>query len=159
MGNCSTEAKLNAIKKSPDKKPLSHFVGNWKQVESIWNEIPAGAQKLAKHFWPGPLTLIAGTPNAIGIRMPQIEPLLALLQKTGPTLCTSANFSGTEAPKSLAEVDPNLSMRVDFIIAEPAPQSSGHASTILQFDHEKNRWTCLREGFITQTAWSEVLST
>jgi len=157
LGNLNTEQKLNEIKKSPDTKPLSLFVGNQNQIEPIWTELPPGTHELASNFWPGELTLIAGKPIKKGIRMPKINPLLELLTLTGPCVCTSANLSGDPAPKSLKDVNPELLEQVDFVIDEIAPKSSGKASTILIFDDEKNEWSELRSGSIDQATWKQTL--
>ena len=158
MGNLDTELKLNQIKKSPENKPLSYFVGNWQQAQELWGKTIVGAEAMAKAFWPGPLTLIAGKPNSKGIRMPQISPLLELLIEIDPTLCTSANLSGDPAPQTLDDLNPELVEQVDFIIDEPAPESSGYASTILIYNHDDESWKSIREGSITSEQWKQVLT-
>jgi L-threonylcarbamoyladenylate synthase len=64
------------------------------------------ASRLARRFWPGPLTMVlprndstrrwylGGRGDSIGVRVPDHPISLALLAATGPLAATSANISG-----------------------------------------------------------------
>lgn len=82
--------------------------------------------KLARRFWPGPLTLIVNrhpnlpdvlAPNpTIGVRVPDHEFALKLLTLAGPLAVTSANISGRENTTTAAEVLEQLDGRIHLVI-------------------------------------------
>lgn len=84
------------------------------------------AFKLAKRFWPGPMTLIVQRhPNlpksmspdsTIGVRVPDHELALKLLKMIGPLGVTSANISGRENTNTAQEVMDQLNGRVHLVI-------------------------------------------
>jgi len=84
------------------------------------------ARKLANQFWPGPLTLIVQrhhnlpavlSPNpTIGVRVPDHELALQLLNLTGPLGVTSANISGQENTTNAQEVLQQLDGRIHLLI-------------------------------------------
>ncbi len=87
------------------------------------NEI---AQKLANRFWPGPLTIIVpkhpslpkvlSPSTTIGVRIPDHEIALQLLELTGPLGVTSANISGQENTVTAQEVLEQLDGRFHLLI-------------------------------------------
>jgi tRNA threonylcarbamoyl adenosine modification protein (Sua5/YciO/YrdC/YwlC family) len=77
-------------------------------AEAAWDvgaSSPA-ARALAEVFWPGPLTMVlprsersrawelGDEPGTVGVRVPDLDLLRALLDTTGPVAATSANISG-----------------------------------------------------------------
>jgi L-threonylcarbamoyladenylate synthase len=120
-------------------------------------------EKLARIFWPGPLTLIvpaaqgmssllAGADATLGVRVPAhpVARLLALALGTCVT-ATSANLSGQPPPTDADAVAAALGDRVDVLLdAGAAP--GGAPSTIVRID--EGRPTLVRAGAI---AWSRVL--
>lgn len=134
--------KINEIKKSPDQKPLSFFIGNTNQIQTLWSSTPKAFAKAIQQ-WPGPFTLIAGEP-LIGIRMPCVNELLEIINSTGPLASTSANLSGDPTCTSLDQMPNELIDHVDFIIDESISDSSNNASTIIKY--EQNEISIIREG-------------
>jgi L-threonylcarbamoyladenylate synthase len=121
------------------------------------------ALRLARAFWPGPLTIVVpasaaiarralGGGNTVGIRVPAHEVARALCRAAGTCLtATSANLSGTAAPPSAQEIDPRLAARLDAVLdAGPAP--GGPPSTIVTVVSERPQ--LVRAGAI---AWDRVL--
>ncbi len=84
------------------------------------------ALRLARNFWPGPLTLIVPrhpslpdilSPNpTIGVRVPDHEFALELLAAAGPLGVTSANISGRENANTAQEVLQQLDGRIHLVI-------------------------------------------
>jgi tRNA threonylcarbamoyl adenosine modification protein (Sua5/YciO/YrdC/YwlC family) len=69
---------------------------------------------LAATHWPGPLTLVARASRSasseigalgrtVGVRMPDLDLLLDILQDTGPLAVTSANLTG--GPPALSDLE------------------------------------------------------
>lgn len=136
--------KINKIKGSPPEKALSYFCANMDQALNLWGNLPSELMPLT-HFWPGPLTLLYGEKNLIGIRIPKVPELLEILNETGPLASTSANFSTENAATEIANVPTQLLQNVDFVIDEKV-QAAGQASTIIKYQHKK--WHLIREGSI-----------
>ena len=84
------------------------------------------AIQLAEKFWPGPLTLIIPrhpdlpdiiSPNpTIGVRIPDHDLALKLLEATGPLGVTSANISGRENAVTAEEVLLQLDGKIHLVI-------------------------------------------
>ncbi|MBA3506703.1 MAG: Sua5/YciO/YrdC/YwlC family protein, partial [Betaproteobacteria bacterium] len=57
-GNADAVRKIFAAKNRPAAHPVIVHIRDAAQVPHWARELPAGAQRLAGAFWPGPLTLI-----------------------------------------------------------------------------------------------------
>lgn len=131
MGANATDSnsvkKIFEIKGRGFNKPVSIAVGSTAQAKKIaeWNE---HAEKLAKKFLPGPLTLIlklkkknpgeltAGS-DKIGIRIPDNPFALSLLKKIKfPITATSANKSGGREPTNAKMAIEQIGKFVDLVI-------------------------------------------
>lgn len=95
--------KIYEIKKRDGKKPLAVLCANMEQVNSVVNEFELG-EALGKKHWPGALTLIFPKKdvigdfitsgfNTVGVRIPNDEIALSILEKFGPMAVTSLNLS------------------------------------------------------------------
>jgi L-threonylcarbamoyladenylate synthase len=110
-----------------------HDVEQWRKV-AVPNEV---ASKLARGFWPGPLTLVTGKKesvpdevcvDSIACRVSPNEVVLALTAELGPLIATSANFSGGPDPYSLHQVPTPIKEAADWVI--DGGELSGRPSTI-----------------------------
>ena len=99
--------RIYDIKKREDKKPLAVLCANNEQVEKIVKDFESYSY-LADKFWPGALTLIFNKTNIIsdsitsgyntvGVRIPNDEIALKILDKYGPMAVTSLNISSEPA--------------------------------------------------------------
>ena len=141
--------RLYAIKKMSTDKPVSMMVTGSLEAEK-YAEFGDFARKLAKKFWPGPLTLVMNrydslpfffneNTESVGIRCPDSEISQALIKEFGgPLTTTSANVSGRyevyKVPDFLAQFGKD-DLLPDLIldsgeIAKNAP------STIVSFDEK-----------------------
>ncbi len=126
------------------------------------------AEKLAKAFWPGPLTLVlplaasasvcdlarAGL-DSVGLRMPAHPVALSLLAAAGrPIAAPSANISGHVSPTTPAHVLADLGGRIDAVI-DGGACGVGVESTIVALLDGKVR--LLRPGGILRAALEEAL--
>ncbi|WP_080798818.1 L-threonylcarbamoyladenylate synthase [Arabiibacter massiliensis] len=152
---------LYDLKERDRGKPISWLVGSVDDLDRFGAHVPELALKLARAYWPGPLTLIvqaAGeVPEAfrsaagtIGLRMPDNEVALDLIKAAGcPLATTSANISGQAATGAFAGLDPALVARVAAVVPDGADDDkSGLASTVVDCTGERPR--ILREGAVTQ---------
>jgi len=100
------------------------------------------AARLARAYWPGPLTLVlprtersrawdlGGEGSSIGVRVPQHPLALDLLRRTGPLAVTSANRSGDPPASDLPALRATFGDRVSVYLLEDEPLR-GEASTVL----------------------------
>ncbi|NPA93633.1 MAG: threonylcarbamoyl-AMP synthase, partial [Chloroflexi bacterium] len=119
-------SRLYEAKGRPEEKAIPLLVGSAAQLGQVTQAMPAGAQRLAQHFWPGPLTLVVpkhpSLPPAVspyptvGVRMPNHPDALALLRLTGPLAVTSANRSGHPPARTAAEAAAQLGDAVAIIL-------------------------------------------
>ena len=159
-------ANIYACKARPQFNPLIIHVRNIDQAEKLGCFTP-DAYKLARAFWPGPLTLVlrkqphcpvdplalAGL-DTIAIRVPNHTVARSLLEAVDfPLAAPSANPSGSLSPTTAQHVDQSLGHKVPMII-DGGSCDVGLESTIL--DCTEDTITILRQGAITQ---EEVEST
>jgi len=122
-------ARIYAAKARPDFNPLIAHVASL-EAALEQGRFSAGAQRLAKTFWPGPLTLVVplapGTTvctatraglQSIALRVPIHPVALGLIAAAGrPLAAPSANRSGRLSPVTAAHVAADLSGAIDLIL-------------------------------------------
>jgi L-threonylcarbamoyladenylate synthase len=158
--DASAVAAIFALKGRSGNQPLPLVAADISQVADVAGMNP-GAMRLARAFWPGPLTLLlrstatfaAGVGSAdglVGIRVPDSEIGRVLARSVGHLLtATSANRSGdppTADPDTVASTLPAVAALVDG-----GPCRGGLPSTIVDASAEPR---LVREGAIP---WSRVL--
>jgi L-threonylcarbamoyladenylate synthase len=109
-------------------------------------DLSATALKLARRYWPGPLTIVAELrvelPQVLnqgsgwlGVRVPADEIAISLARGCGGVITgTSANLSGRPSSRSAGEVATSLGDRIDAII--DGGVRSGTESTVVRVDGE-----------------------
>lgn len=159
-------ARLYALKQRAPQKAIPLIAGN-KEMLAGWIQIfPALAEKLAEHFWPGPLTMIfhaheqvpeqlsAGT-NKIAVRVPDSMLARALSVQLGaPITSTSANLSGEGAVLGVEEIAAQLGHDLDLILDSGAVNNTS-PSTIIDVTSAPPR--LVRQGVIAQTAVEKII--
>ena len=150
----------------PETKPLNVLVDGMQMVESVCRDIPGDAYRLARAFWPGPLTMILWgngfLPSIVsaggetqGVRCPDHPDTLAVIRALGRSLaCPSANLSGQPSPKSTEDVLAQLGGRIDAVM-DGGPCTVGVESTIL--DLTVTPYRILRRGGLSREAIEAVL--
>lgn len=151
-------AGIYAAKGRPSFNPLIVHILDLAAAQNIAT-FDATALALARHFWPGPLTLVlpvrpdvgiaslvtAGL-DTIAIRIPAHRAMRALLEKTGkPLAAPSANASGAISPTLARHVVASLGGRIPLVIDDGATKA-GLESTIVS---TTSGLRILREGPIT----------
>lgn len=95
--------RIYDIKKREEKKPLAVLCANNEQVKKLVKDFESSSY-LANKYWPGALTLIFNKTSIIsdsitsgyhtvGVRIPNDEISLEILEKYGPMAVTSLNIS------------------------------------------------------------------
>ncbi len=155
--NNSAIERIFQIKGRPDAKPILLIVSSLEIAESV-TEPAEVFYDLARHFWPGPLTIIlraaksipptvtAGTPT-VGVRWPIAEFATKLVKHLGtPITATSANRSGLPAAVTAEEVRVQLNDGLDALV-DGGQLPSRRGSTIV--DLTAGSPVLLREGPIS----------
>ncbi len=160
-------AAIFAAKGRPQFNPLISHVLDAREAQTYvrWN---ATAEKLAAHFWPGPLTFVLprapGSPIAllatagldtVAIRAPSHPVAQALIRAAGrPIAAPSANRSGAVSPTRAEHVVQSLGDRVPLVI-DGGPCLVGLESTVLDLTVAVP--TLLRPGGATREAIEAVI--
>lgn len=150
----------------PSTDPLIVHIHSLRQLPAIAEPNDA-ALRLARAFWPGPLTLVlpkhdaipdivsAGLPS-VAVRMPSHPLLRRLLKQAGiPVAAPSANPFGYVSPTSAAHVQAGLGGKIKHIL-DGGPSRIGLESTIVDLRNPRAP-RLLRPGAITRTDLERTL--
>ncbi|WP_363320341.1 L-threonylcarbamoyladenylate synthase [Ferrovum sp.] len=164
--NSTAVARIFATKGRPADHPLIVHLANLDQITRWARDIPPAAWRLARRYWPGPLTLIlhrtgrvpgivTGGQDTVGLRVPDHPLALALLEAFGGGIAApSANRFGRVSPTTAAHVREELGDALDRIL-DGGPCRVGIESTILDLSGHQPR--LLRPGTITLAEIEAVL--
>ena len=135
-------------------KPFPILASGIEDVEKI-AQVTGEALKLAKKFWPGPLTMVlrkkpslpnivTARLNSIAVRIPNHDIALELIRQCGGLLIgTSANKTGKKPPRTALEAARQIGEEVDLIL-DGGPAPIGASSTIVDLTGDRPK--ILREG-------------
>ena len=134
-------AALLAAKGRDRQSPPPVLIPSAATMAGLASEIPEVAERLAKAFWPGALTMIfkaqpslhwdlGETKGMVALRVPDHKIALALLEETGPLAVSSANLTGQAAATTAAAAAEYLKLSV-AVYLDGGPSPKGEASTIL----------------------------
>ena len=158
--------KVFAAKGRPSNDPLIVHVTSLRDLGRVARPNPA-ALRLARKFWPGPLTIIlpktdavpdevtAGLPS-VAVRMPSHPLFRRLIRLAGtPLAAPSANPFGYVSPTTAEHVKAGLGSRIRHIL-DGGPSRIGLESTIVDL-RDPRRPVLLRPGAITRSEISRAL--
>jgi L-threonylcarbamoyladenylate synthase len=155
-------AGIYAAKRRPRHNPLIVHVATTAEARRLAH-FDSRAERLARSFWPGPLTLVltrrAGARlsryvspglNSVAIRIPADPVALALIRQSArPVAAPSANRSGGVSPTRAHHVRQSLGGRVAMIL-DGGPCAVGLESTVVDLTGRTPR--LLRPGGIALEA-------
>ena len=149
-------SRISDVKGRNGDKAIPILIGDFNQLALVSSGVNTQCEKLAKRFWPGPLTIVlprheaipdAVTPlPTVGIRIPDFLPTIELLKLSGPLAVSSANLSGKGSSSTARGVQAQLDGKVALIL-DGGVTPGGTPSTVV--DCTLGRPTILREGPIT----------
>jgi L-threonylcarbamoyladenylate synthase len=156
--------QLYRVKGREAAKAIAVLVGSEADLPQVAQELSQVASRLARRFWPGPLTLVVPAHPSlpanlsplptVGVRMPDHPVALSLLQRTGPLAVTSANLSGQPSTRSAAEVFAQLGGSIPLIL-DGGRTPGGKPSTVV--DCTRPELVILRQGPISEGQLNEAL--
>ena len=166
-------ARIYEVKGRPTDHPLIVHISSMELMDKWAREIPEYAIKLARAFWPGPMTLvlertdlakdfITGGQNNVGIRIPAHTVALALLKEFEAqggygVAAPSANRFGKGSPTCADDVNEELSnyLSENDLVIDGGTSIVGVESTIVNCT--KSSPTILRPGGITAAMINDLL--
>ena len=134
-------------------------------AEELAKELSTRFQLLARHFWPGPLTVIVPASAKVPLKVTGNTGRLALRQSRSrvaqalldwldqPMIATSANISGQPTCRSGIQVFGMMDGRVDLVL--DAGTCTGPGATTV--DITEPEWKVIREGAISEKEIAECL--
>lgn len=157
-------SKIFEVKRRPRFDPLIVHVVDFDWVLKVVKRFPPEAERIAKRFWPGPLTIVleksglipdivtAGL-STVAVRMPSHEVARRLIRSFGkPIAAPSANPFGYLSPTRAEHVARFFGKRVPLII-DGGNTVYGIESTVIRI--EGGKIYVLRLGAITTEELSE----
>jgi L-threonylcarbamoyladenylate synthase len=171
--NKDAVTRIYQVKDRPVGHPLIVHISTAAHLDKWASDIPEYAIKLARTFWPGPMTLIlprtelakdfiTGGQNNVGIRVPSHTVALALLkafEEQGGlgVAAPSANRFGKVSPTSADDVRAELNdfLSKEDLVLDGGPSAIGVESTIIECTQSTP--TILRPGAITAAMINQLL--
>jgi len=145
--NESAVLDIFKVKNRPRFDPLIVHVASIEKARELVEYFPEKAEKLAAHFWPGPLTLllkkkpsipdiVTSGLDTVAVRCPDHDMTLALLRELSfPLAAPSANPFGYISPTRPEHVNEQLGDKINYIL-NGGECHVGIESTIIGFDND-----------------------
>lgn len=132
--------KIYELKNRDYSKPLA-ILTPFRNNEQYVKNINPSAQQLMKQYWPGALTIIfekkdtipmlaTSNMNTVGLRMPNSQVALKILNHFGLMTTTSVNISGCPAINNLQEIIDLFGDQIDYIVTD-LEETSNVSSTVI----------------------------
>jgi L-threonylcarbamoyladenylate synthase len=166
--NASAVGAIFAAKGRPPNHPLIVHLADAGQMPDWAQQVPEEAWRLAKAFWPGPMTLllakaadvpgeVTGGLPSVGLRVPAHPVFQALLARLQTGLAApSANLYKALSPTSAEQVLAGLDGRIAAVL-DGGDCAFGLESTIIDLTRPQQGVRILRAGPISRSAVETVL--
>ncbi len=163
--NLAAVLKVFKAKGREAQRSLPLLVSDILMAEELGKELTKRFYLLARHYWPGPLTLIVpasakvplkvtGNTGRLGLRQSKAPVTKALLEHLGqPIISTSANISGQPTSRTGIEVFAAMDGAVDLVLDGGICTGEG-ATTV---DVTEPYWKVIKEGSITEKELQRTL--
>ncbi|HVU28128.1 MAG TPA: L-threonylcarbamoyladenylate synthase [Verrucomicrobiae bacterium] len=135
-------AQIFEIKGRPANNPIIVHAAGIEMAERCVSHFPPVAEKLAKAFWPGPLTLVlpraekippivTANGETVGVRWPSHPFIQAVIRECDfPLAAPSANLSNRISPTNAGHVSRQLGKKIKLIV-DGGQSQVGIESTVL----------------------------
>jgi L-threonylcarbamoyladenylate synthase len=163
--NLNAVGRVFAAKGREIHRSLPLLVSGVFMAEELARELSSRFHLLARHFWPGPLTVIVPASAKVPLKVTGNTGRLALRQSRSrvaqalldwldqPLIATSANISGQPTCHSGIDVFGMMDGRVDLVL--DAGRCNGAGATTV--DITEPEWKVIREGAILEKDIAECL--
>lgn len=163
--NLHAVGKVFTAKGREPHRSLPLLVTDVHMAQDLVKEVNSRFYLLARHFWPGPLTIIVpaspkvplkvtGNTGRLAVRQSRSKLAHALLEYLGqPLISTSANISGEPTCRRGIDVFVMMDGRVDLVL--DGGLCTGEGSTTV--DITEPYWRMIKEGAVSEKAIAECL--
>jgi L-threonylcarbamoyladenylate synthase len=163
--NLNAVGRVFAAKGREIHRSLPLLISGPFMAEDLASELSTRFHLLARHFWPGPLTIIVpasakvplkvtGNTGRLAVRQSRSSVAQALLDWLDqPLIATSANISGQPTCRSGIDVFGTMDGRVDLVLDGGTCTGQG-ATTV---DITEPYWKVIREGAVSEKDISDCL--
>ena len=146
-------------------RSLPLLISGTLMAEDLSRDLTGRFHLLARHFWPGPLTVIVPASARVPLKVTGNTGRLAMRHSKGkvanallefldqPLIATSANISGTPTCRSGIDVFGVMDGRLDLVL--DGGVSAGPGATTV--DITEPWWKIIREGGVSEKDIAEVL--
>ncbi|MDR1534770.1 MAG: L-threonylcarbamoyladenylate synthase [Planctomycetota bacterium] len=132
-GEAGALARLRRLKgRDPGGKPFQFLAADLRMARDLGALITPRLEKLARRFWPGPLTLVVPGSNGegVGMRIPDSAFVLELCRRLGrAVVSSSANAAGMPPPAEAGAADV-FADEVDLLVDGGRIAGGGVPSTV-----------------------------
>jgi L-threonylcarbamoyladenylate synthase len=163
--NLQAVGRVYASKGRDTVRSLPLAVSDLLMAEDLGKELDSRFYILARHFWPGPLTIIVpasakvplkvtGNTGRLALRQAKSNTLNAIIEKIGHALiATSANLSGEPTLCSGIELFAAMDGRIDLVLEGGLCVGPGPTT----IDVTESYWRVIKEGAISEKEIAERL--
>lgn len=163
--NLQAVGRVFSAKGRETVRSLPLAISDTLMAEDLAKELNSRFYILARHFWPGPLTMIVpaaakvplkvtGNTGRLAMRQASSNVLNAMIEKTGHALiATSANVSGEPTVSSGIELFAAMDGRIDLVL--DGGICTGPGSTTV--DITEPYWRVIKQGAISEKEIAERL--
>jgi L-threonylcarbamoyladenylate synthase len=163
--NLLAVARVFAAKGREDIRSLPLAVGDVLMAEDLARDLDSRFFLLARHFWPGPLTMIVpasakvplkvtGNTGRLAMRHARSPVLNAIVDRIGhPVIATSANISGEPTISNGIELFAIMDGRIDLVL--DGGVCDGPGPTTVEITGPE--WRLIKEGIIPEREIAAVL--
>lgn len=146
-------------------RSLPLLVGDVAMAEDLTRDLSSRFFRLARHFWPGPLTMIVpasakvplkvtGNTGRLAVRQTRSKVADALIHwLRQPLIGTSANISGQPTSRNGIDVFGTMDGRIDLVL-DGGPCAGVGGTTV---DITEPIWRVIKEGAIAEKEIAECL--
>jgi L-threonylcarbamoyladenylate synthase len=139
LANDATVSRMASIKDREESKRFVTIAASIGQLQMLGADVPAALNNI----WPAPLTAVLRRgQSTIAVRIPDLDWLRDLLQRTGPLISTSANRSGDSPITSPEQLSAELRSAIEGLVN--GGRRDGKASAIVDFTETEPRF--IRDG-------------
>jgi L-threonylcarbamoyladenylate synthase len=158
--------RLIELKGRDPDKPVALIAADLEMVARLVSAIPPAASRLAREFWPGPLTMVlparaelssalTNRAGGVGVRVSPHPIALELTRRLGsPLTATSANLAGEPPARTLAQAWAAFATRIAAYL-DGGTLDASLPSTVIAF--EGDRMKVLRAGAIAEFQLRQAL--
>jgi L-threonylcarbamoyladenylate synthase len=134
------------IKKRPSSMPIFLAISSLEMLDNV-AKLDADDQAILERLLPGPVSVLVKKKSIVpdiltagsamvGIRFPDHEMALSIIDAAGPITSTSANRTGSPPPASTNEISPEIARMVDMVV-DAGKSKYAEPSTLLDLSNRK----------------------